>query len=273
EMLMRHKDVAFILATGGASMVKAAYSSGKPAIGVGPGNAPTFVAPDADLTHAAASIVASKSFDNGLICGSEHNLVTTAATREGLVASLAAHGAAVLAPDEVTKLTQCVVPPGEFRFRPEVVGQSAAAIAKVAGITRPHPIGLLVVPTDDAKPGNPWAHEKMAPMVSLFTVADTEAAIALAQRLLEIEGKGHTAIIHTRDRALARRYGLAMPASRILVNSPGSQGIVGHTTNLKPSFTLGCGTFGGNSTTDNVTFAHLLNVKRLAEFVAPPSSS
>lgn len=270
DLLMRHKDVAFILATGGASMVKAAYSSGKPAIGVGPGNCPVLVAADADPVHAAWAIVLSKSFDNGLICGSEHNLVVEESISDALVAALEAQGAAVLSAAEADLLASRIVAPDSFRFRPEIVGQSAATIAKHAGLARPGAIRLLIVPAEKAATGNPWAYEKMAPMLSLFTVPDADAGIALSRQLLEIEGKGHTAIVHTRDAALARRFGMAMPASRILVNSPGAQGIVGYTTNLMPSFTLGCGTFGGNSTTDNVTFRHLLNVKRMAEFVPPP---
>jgi len=267
ELLMTHKKVSFILATGGASMVKAAYSSGKPAIGVGPGNSPTLICADADIDHAASAIVMSKTFDNGLICGSEHNLVVVASVRDAFVAALEAQGAAVLTDEEAKKLTKTVVQSPQNNFRSEVVGQAAAIIAKAAGIERPYTIKLLVVPTEGVVVANPWTHEKMAPMLSLFVAQDEKEGISMCRGILEIEGIGHTAMIFTRDDQLAKQYGLAMPVSRILVNSPGIHGIVGATTGLVPSFTLGCGTFAGNSTTDNVSCNHLINVKRLAEYI------
>ena len=268
-MYMRHPGVSLILATGGASMVKAAYSSGTPAIGVGPGNTPVLIAADADLGHAAHSIVQSKSFDNGLICGSEHNLVVVEHVVEPFLAALDSAGAAILSPAETEKFIRIATDPktGHVHFR--MVGRSAQEIAAALDISRDHPIRVIVVPSDLVSPDNPLAKEKMAPVLSLFTVRDEEEGTAVCRTLLEIEGTGHTAIIHTRDANLARRFGGAVPASRILVNSPGAHGVIGYSTGLVPSLTLGCGTFGGNSTSDNVSYTHLLNIKRIAEFVPP----
>jgi acyl-CoA reductase-like NAD-dependent aldehyde dehydrogenase len=266
---MRHPGVSLILATGGASMVKAAYSSGTPAIGVGPGNAPTLIAADADLDHAGRAIVESKSFDNGLICGSEHNLVVVREVADRFRDALAAAGAAILSPEEAENFVRAGTDPKTGHIHYRTIGRSAADIAAALGITRDYPIRVIVVPCDDVSPDNPMAKEKMAPVLSFFTARDEEEGIEICRALLDIEGTGHTAIIHTRDAALARRFGAAVPASRILVNSPGAQGVIGYTTGLVPSLTLGCGTFGGNSTSDNVSYLHLLNVKRVAEFIPP----
>ncbi len=266
---MSHEQVALVLATGGAGMVRAAYSSGTPALGVGPGNAPAWIRPDADLEAAAGAVLLSKTFDHGLICGAEHNLVVDAAVRDSFIEALEAQGAAVLSPEEAERFMKVAIDPETGRLRLQAIGQAAGRMAEHAGIERDYAIRLLVVPTDDARPSNPLAGEKMAPLLSLFTVEGVDEGLALCKQLLEQEGTGHTAVIHTTDPELARRFGVAMPASRILVNSPGTQGVVGLTTGLDPSFTLGCGTFGGNSTTDNVTYRHLQNVKRLAHYVEP----
>jgi acyl-CoA reductase-like NAD-dependent aldehyde dehydrogenase len=268
-MFFEHPGVSLILATGGKSMVKAAYSAGKPAIGVGPGNAPALICSDADLGHAAGSVVASKSFDNGLICGAEHNLVVPDGIYEPFVTTLEAVGAAVLNEAEAQALIDTMIVPGKPALRRKAIGQSAADIAAWCGIERDYPIMLIVVPTRDVSEDNFFAREKMAPLLGLFRVPDEDAGQKLSRQLLELEGKGHTAIIHSKDPERIRRFAIAMPASRILANSPGSQGVVGLTTGLSPSLTLGCGTYGGTSTTDNVTFTHLTNVKRLAEFLPP----
>jgi acyl-CoA reductase-like NAD-dependent aldehyde dehydrogenase len=272
QQFMMHPGVALVLATGGAAMVAAAYSSGTPALGVGPGNAPCWIAPDADLAHAAASVVTSKSFDNGVICGAEHNLVVDTEVLASFLAELQSNGAAVLTEEEAATFLATVVAPDTNRFRGEVVGQSAATIAQFVGITRPYEIKLIVVPGVWSGEDSPMAGEKMAPILSLFTVDGDDAAIDLSRRLLGFMGGGHTAIVHSQDPARVAAFGAAMPTSRILANSPGSQGVVGATTGLVPSLTLGCGTFGGNSTTDNVTFTNLRNVKRLAQFIPPDAA-
>ena len=264
---MQHPDVALVLATGGQKMVRAAYSSGTPAIGVGPGNAPTLVCADADLPFAAGMIIFSKTFDNGVICGSENNLVVVDAIYDGFVTEAERQGAAVLSPEEAADFSALLINPDTNRIRGDVVGQPASLIAQFGGIKRPFPIRLLIVPSSDIGPDNPYAHEKLAPLLSLFRVADEEAGITACKKLLAIEGAGHTASIYTFDEPTISRFAEQIPASRILVNSPASQGITGMTTGLIPTATLGCGTYGGNSTTDNITYTHLLNVKRLARFL------
>jgi acetaldehyde dehydrogenase / alcohol dehydrogenase len=263
---MGHKKVGLVLATGGANVVKAAYSSGNPAIGVGTGNAPTLICSDADINHAAASVVTSKSFDNGLICGSEHNLVVVASIYDEFVAVLERNGAAVLAESEIHNFACEVIDPAHNVFKEAIIGQDAHKIAAQANVERDYPIRLIVVPMDTVSENNPFSHEKMAPILSLFKVADENAGFELCRELLAIDGLGHTAIIHTQDDSRAQRFGMQMPASRILVNSPGAHGVVGMTTGLIPSLTLGCGTFGHTSTTDNVTYTHMMNVKRLAYY-------
>jgi acyl-CoA reductase-like NAD-dependent aldehyde dehydrogenase len=268
EILMGHPKVSLVLATGGASMVRAAYGSGTPTIGVGPGNAPTLICADADLEHAAESVVLSKSFDNGLVCGSENNLIVVASVREAFVEALVRAGAAVLTQDEARYFTECVVVPETHQFRPEVVGQGAGPAAEFLGIKRDYPVQLIVVPVEAVAGEEAYGREKMAPILSLFTVADEQEGVALSLELLEREGKGHTAVIHTRNPDMINRFAAAMPASRIIANSPASHGVIGFCTGLLPSLTLGCGTFGGNSTTDNVSYRNLLNIKRLAHFLA-----
>jgi acyl-CoA reductase-like NAD-dependent aldehyde dehydrogenase len=265
---MSHPGVSLVLATGGAGMVKAAYRSGTPAIGVGSGNAPCYVTASADVRRAARQIVASKSFDNGLICGAEHNLVVDEVVRDALAAELEAAGAAVLVPEEAPGFLAAVVDARTNAFRPEAIGQSAQAVADATGIVRGHPIRVIVVPGTPDLAG-PMTGEKMTPILSLFVVRGEAAGFALCKRILERQGAGHTAIIHTADAEAARRFGVEMPACRVLVNSPGVHGASGLTSGLDISFTIGCGTFGGNSTTDNVTYRHLLNIKRLAEYVEP----
>ncbi len=261
---MKHPQVGLILATGGPSFVEAAYKSGKPAIGVGAGNAPVWICADADLTAAASAIVRSKTFDNGVICGSENNLVVDESVRDAFVKELEAQGATLLTPDELYRFTPQAFDLAHPAVNRAFIGKSAAFITQKTGLRRATPPRLLVVPAGMGDIRGPFGSEKLAPILSLFTVKGEDQAIALCRLILEHQGIGHTAIIHTRNEALARRFGDEIPASRILLNASGAQGCIGLGTGLTPSLTLGCGTFGGNSTTDNVTFTHLLNIKRLA---------
>ncbi|MEA2301168.1 MAG: acetaldehyde dehydrogenase / alcohol dehydrogenase [Solirubrobacteraceae bacterium] len=261
--LMRHADVGMILATGGPGMVKAAYSSGKPAIGVGAGNAPAWVAPDADVEKAAAAVMLSKGFDYGLICGSEQHLVVDASIREAMLAALQAQGAVVLDAAETAQFVAAAFT-GEGDLHMHFVGQSAATILEATGLGREGDPGLVVFQADAEEPGRAMAHERLAPVLSMFTVDGDDEAIALCRYLLDYAGAGHTANIHTEDEARIQRFAREMPASRILVNAPSAAGCCGMATGLAPSLTLGCGTFGGNSTTDNVTHENLMNIKRLA---------
>jgi acyl-CoA reductase-like NAD-dependent aldehyde dehydrogenase len=263
-MFMRHPGVSLILATGGAAMVKAAYSSGTPAIGVGSGNVPALVCADADPAAAAAAVVHSKAFDHGIICGSEDNLVVDAAVGTPFLAALEAAGAAVCSPEETGRVATHAFDPGDGHLRRKALGQSAQAIAAAAGVRRDRPVRVLVLPLAPDQVDGPLGREKLAPLLSLFWVDGPEQGLRVCRRLLANQGAGHTAVIHTGDQALQQRFAEEVPASRILVNGPATQGCIGVGTGLTPSLTLGCGTFGGNSTTDNVTYTNLLNVKRLA---------
>jgi acetaldehyde dehydrogenase/alcohol dehydrogenase len=261
--LMRHKRIGLVLATGGPELVRAAYSSGNPAIGVGSGNSPTLIAPDADLLSAAQMIVESKSFDNGLICGSEHNLIVHARVFAEFTAGLEAAGAAVLRADEIRRLQEFIAKkPG--RILPErILGQAASSIAELLFIERPYPIRLLVVPIEAIS--DDWlCREKLAPITSLLSVGSMDEAFGFAKELLALDGQGHTAVIHTQDEALARDFALQMPVSRILLNSAAVLGIFGLTTGLEPSLVLACGSHGNALTTENITARNLINRKRMA---------
>ncbi|HYN17956.1 MAG TPA: aldehyde dehydrogenase family protein, partial [Actinomycetes bacterium] len=262
-MFMRHPGVSLILATGGTAMVRAAYSSGTPAIGVGSGNVPALVCADADLAAAAAAVVESKAFDHGIICGSEDNLVVDAAVGAPFRAALERAGAAVCSEEETARVAAQAFDPGGH-LRRDALGQPARAIAVAAAVRRDGPIRVLVLPLALDQVDGPLGREKLAPLLSLFSVDGTEQGLEVCKRLLANQGAGHTAVIHTGDQALQLRFAEEVPASRILVNGPASHGCIGVGNGLTPSLTLGCGTFGGNSTTDNVTYTNLLNVKRLA---------
>jgi acyl-CoA reductase-like NAD-dependent aldehyde dehydrogenase len=264
--LMSDEHIGVVLATGGRAMVQAAYRSGRPAIGVGPGNAPVLIGADADLRHVAHSVVISKSFDNGLICGAENHLVVHSAVRAQLLDELMRHRVAVLTQSERARLHEVVVNVDTLRFTPAFAGRDAATLASLARIERPYRIALLVVPVQSVADAGYLAFEKLAPVMSLFTVADMDEGMTVCRALLEIDGAGHTAVVHTRNGRLIDRFAAGIPASRILVNSPATQGLMGLTTGLTPSLTLGCGTWGGTSTTNSVTYRDLLNIKRVAYY-------
>ncbi|MFQ3229107.1 aldehyde dehydrogenase family protein [Reinekea sp.] len=262
QLLMRHKDMSFILATGGESVVQESYRSGTPSIGVGKGNAPVWVREDANLETAANMIVNSKAFDNGVVCGSENNIIVSRAVSKLFTENMVKYNAAVLTPEEEHLLiAHCFDTKGIQRIW---LGKSAAAIAEHAGICRTYPIELLVCPVAKDDYSNLLLCEKLAPTVSLIEVVNDEEALALAQKILENEGRGHTAIIHSNDRQAIETFTLAVDVSRVLVNSPGTQGCIGACNGLQLSWTLGCGTGGGGSTSDNVGYEHLMNKKRLA---------
>jgi len=262
--LMRHPGVAMILATGGTAVVTAAYSSGTPAIGVGPGNAPAWICADADLQAAAQMVVASKAFDHGIICGSENNLVVDQSVRGPFTVALRAAGAAVLSPADCDRLARAAFDARDGRLRRAVLGQPATAIATQAGIAVPAGTRLLVVPLPRQAVPGPYGREKLAPILSLFTADSPDDGISLCRQILGNGGRGHTAIIHTRSQQLPLAFARQMPVSRILVNGPGAHGCIGLGNALTPSLTLGCGTDGRTSTTDNITYTHLVNIKRVA---------
>jgi acetaldehyde dehydrogenase / alcohol dehydrogenase len=261
--LMRHPGVSMILATGGTAMVQAAYSSGTPAIGVGPGNAPAWVCADADVEAAARIVVASKAFDHGIICGSENNLVADRSVRDSFIGALRRAGAAVLNAADCDRVAR-VAFDRDGRLRRSVLGQAATAIAAEAGIEVPAGTRLLIAPVPRQAVPGPYGREKLAPLLSLFTADGADDGIGLCRQILGNGGRGHTAIIHTRSERLQVSFARQMPVSRVLVNGPGAHGCIGLGNGLTPSLTLGCGTYGRTSTTDNVTYTNLVNIKRIA---------
>jgi len=270
--LMRHPGVSMILATGGTAMVKAAYSSGTPAIGVGPGNAPAWVCADADVEAAARIVVASKAFDHGIICGSENNLVVDRSVRDAFIGALRRAGAAVLSAAECDRVARAAFDDRDGRLRRSLLGQAASAIAAEAGVEVPAGTRLLIAPVPCQAVRGPYGREKLAPLLSLFTAEGEDDGIRLCLQILGNGGRGHTAIIHTRSQRLQSSFARQMPVSRVLVNGPDAQGCIGLGNGLTPSLTLGCGTYGRTSTTDNVTYTNLVNIKRVAHPLAGPGA-
>jgi len=263
---MRHDDVGLILATGGPGMVKAAYSAGKPAIGVGAGNAPCWVSSKGDVGLAARMVINSKTFDNGLICGAEQHLVVEESVAEQFVEALRREKALVLDDAQTAQFVrEAFTPTGDLKLY--FTGQLAERIAGAAGLEGAEGATLVVFRAESESPEAALAHERLAPVLSMFVVRDADHAIELCSWLLRQAGAGHTAVIHSDDEDEIARFAAEMPASRVLVNVPAAQGCSGIMTGLKPSLTLGCGTFGGNSTTDNVSYENVRNVKRVARAV------
>jgi acetaldehyde dehydrogenase/alcohol dehydrogenase len=267
EHLMRHKDVDLILATGGPGMVKAAYASGKPAIGVGAGNTPALIDETADLEMAVSSILLSKTFDNGMICASEQSVVVTEAVYEKVKDEFVLRGARVLKAPERAKLAAFLVKDGKLNAA--VVGQSAAAIARMAGFVVPDETKVLIAETERVAVDEPLAYEKLSPILALYKVKDFAAGLDKAEALVAFGGLGHTSVLYTalgnEERIAA--FGGRMKTGRILINQPSSHGAIGDLYNfrLEPSLTLGCGSWGGNSVSENVGPKHLLNLKTTAE--------
>lgn len=263
QQLMKHPDVNLILATGGSALVKAAYSSGKPAYGVGPGNVPVYIERSAKIEKAVKDIIDSKSFDYGTICATEQAIVVDRNILELVNRELKKNGAYILS-DEEKLIMGKVVSPIPGKVNPKIVGKSPQVIAKLAGITLPE--GTRVIVGMETKVGKeiPFSLEKLSPVFAMYVASDLNHAKELCLSLLNLGGRGHSLSIHTETDAIAREFAMDMPVSRILVNTMSSVGAVGGTTGLMPSMTLGCGTFGGNITSDNVTAKHLLNIKRMA---------
>lgn len=263
QELMKHKDIHLILATGGGALVRAAYSSGKPAYGVGPGNVPVYIEKSARVDKAVGQIVDSKSFDYGTICATEQALVVDQAIQDQVKKALEKNGAYLLNDEEKKKMEKTISPvPG--KVNPKIVGKSPQVIAELAGISIPEGTRILVGMEDRVGKDVPFSLEKLSPVFAFYTVRDTDHAKEVCLDLLNLGGRGHSLSIHTQDDRIAREFSIEMPVSRILVNTMSSIGAVGGTTGLKPSLTLGCGTFGGNITSDNISAHHLLNIKRMA---------
>ncbi|MFJ8258176.1 acetaldehyde dehydrogenase (acetylating) [Peribacillus asahii] len=261
--LMKHRDVNLILATGGGALVRAAYSSGKPAYGVGPGNVPVYIEKTANVPQAIKMIVDSKTFDNGTICATEQAIVVDRNVKQMAVRELKNQGSYFLNEEEKAVMEKVISPvPG--KLNPDIVGQSAIKIAEMAGISVPSDTRVLIAEETLIGKDIPFSIEKLSPIFPLYTADNYEEAKELCLRLLNLGGRGHSLSLHTNDDSVAKEFALEMPVSRLMVNTLSSIGAVGATTGLMPSFTLGCGSFGGNITSDNVTARHLINIKRMA---------
>src|SRR5712692_7249667 len=260
QELMRHREVGVILATGGTGLVRQAYSSGKPAYGVGPGNVPAYIERTADVRKA----IAGKTFDYGTICSSEQAIVAEEAVREQALEECRRQGAYFLSPEEIRKLNPLVIQPGTHTPNPKIVGRPATVIAEKAGIQVPAATRVLIARLDDVGREHPLSGEKLSPILAFYSVANLAAAIELCTRLLEHGGMGHTIAIHSQNEAAVREFGQAVPAFRVCVNTSAVHGSIGYSTNLFPAMTLGCGALGGNITSDNIGPHHLMNIKRIA---------
>ena len=261
--IMRHRRTGIILSTGGLGIVRAAYSSGKPALGVGPGNVPVLLERSADVKDAVRMVVDGKSFDYGTVCSSEQSLVVEEPLGEQVVAELKANHAHLCDAAQSAALAKLLITP-DFRVNPQCVGQPPARIATLAGFSVPPGTSILVARLDGVGKEHPLSAEKLSPVLSLYTVKDFATGLDLCDKLLHFGGLGHTCVIYSNDDARIREFGLRMPAMRVLVNTPSPQGSVGITTNVFPSMTLGCGAMAGNVTSDNVGPMHLINLKRVA---------
>ncbi|PIE55376.1 MAG: acetaldehyde dehydrogenase (acetylating) [Dethiosulfovibrio peptidovorans] len=261
--LMRHRDISMILATGGAEMVHAAYSSGTPALGVGPGNSPAFIERTADIPTAVRRIIESKTFDYSTICASEQSVVVDEPIRSSVEAEFRKQGGYFLSPEEAAKVASVILSPsGTMNAR--TVGRSPQVIAELAGIYVPSEIRVLLAPQEGVGNDYPFSHEKLCPILAFYWADGWERCCERCIELLEFEGAGHSLAIHTADESIVREFGLRKPVSRLIVNAGSSLAAVGATTNLLPSLTLGCGAAGHNATSDNVGPMHLLNIRRVA---------
>ena len=268
NMLMTHPLVDTILATGGPGMVKAAYSSGKPALGVGAGNTPAVIDETADVEMAVSYILMSKTFDNGMICASEQSVIAVKDVYEQVKKEFVYRGAHLLNAEENEKLGKIILTE-KMTVNPAIVGQPAAVIAKLAGFEVPPHAKILLSEQSSTDIKNPFAHEKLSPILSLYKAEDFDQATEIAMELVHLGGMGHTSVLYTDSRSQERidRFATKLPTGRLLVNSPSSQGGIGDLFNFKlePSLTLGCGSWGGNSVSENVGVKHLLNYKTVAE--------
>lgn len=262
--LMSHPNTALILATGGGAMVKSAYSSGTPAIGVGAGNGPAFIDESADVKAAVKRILDSKTFDNGTICASEQSIIVTRAMEARVVEELKAQGAWILDEKQSKQLGGFILR-ANGTMNPMIVGKSVEQIARYAGLAGvPEHARVLVGRESKVGEGAPYSREKLAPILGLFVEETVEDVLNRSIEILYMEGAGHTFSMHAQDEALVRRFALRIPASRFLVNTPGALGGIGATTGLFPALTLGCGAVGGSSSSNNIGPLDVINVKRVA---------
>ncbi|MBP3911614.1 MAG: aldehyde dehydrogenase family protein, partial [Niameybacter sp.] len=264
--LMNHPKVAMILATGGSAMVRSAYSAGKPALGVGPGNVPAFIEKTANLEQSLTDLMLSKAFDNGMICASEQAAIIEAPIYDKAVAFMKKFGCYFATKEEIKKLEPIVINPEKQMVNPDIVGKYPYEIAALAGITIPKETKVLCCEIDGVGEAYPLSREKLSPVLAVVKAKDVEDGISKAEAMVELGGLGHTAVIHSTNEKLVEEYGERLKACRIIVNSPSAFGGIGDVYNsMMPSLTLGCGSYGRNSTSSNVTAMNLINKKRVAK--------
>ncbi len=271
QELMKHRDVAVILATGGMGLVRAAYSAGKPAYGVGPGNAPAFIERTADVKKAVRDIVTGKTFDNGVLCSSENSVVVDEPIADAVKREFEAQGGYFMSKAEMDALARVLISTQRLP-NPALVGKAATIIAHKCGITVPAETRVLIAPLDGVGRDYPLSIEKLCPVLSYYIVSDWREGCERCKQILRYGGMGHTMSIHSQNDAVILEFGLKKPAFRIIVNSPTTHGSIGLTTGLDPAMTLGCGGYGGNITSDNISPRHLLNIKRLAYEISPAAN-
>ena len=266
QTLMNHPGVATVLATGGAGMVKSAYSTGKPALGVGPGNVPSYIEKTAKIKRAVNDLILSKTFDNGMIWASEQAVIVDKEVYDEVKAEFAAHNVYFVKPNEISKLEAVVMNEAKTAVNPKIVGHHAREIAAWAGIEVPSDTKMLIVELEGVGPDYPLSREKLSPVLAMVKANSTEHGFELCEGMLNLGGLGHTAVIHTEDEDLQVKFGLRMKACRILVNNPSAVGGIGDIYNeMIPSLTLGCGSYGKNSVSRNVSAVNLINVKTIAK--------
>jgi len=268
QELMKARETAVILATGGMGLVRAAYSAGKPAYGVGPGNAPAYIEQSADVTKAVRDIVTGKTFDYGVLCSSENSVVVDAPLVEEVKRQFVANGGYFMSAAEIDAVGRVLVSPQRLP-NPALVGRPATYIAQQAGISVPSHTRVLLAELKGVGRDYPLSIEKLCPVLSFYVVSDWREGCERCKQILRYGGMGHTMSIHSRNDDVILQFGLKKPAYRIVVNSPTTHGSIGLTTGLDPSMTLGCGGYGGNITSDNISPKHLLNIKRVAYEITP----
>ncbi len=263
QELMACPQVKLLLATGGGAMVKAAYSAGKPAIGVGAGNGPAYIHHSADIAQAVAHIVHSKTFDNGVICASEQSVIVEKDLESAVMREMEKQGCFFVSPEDGRVLAKTIFGP-KGTMNPKTVGKTALEIAKLAGISVPPTTKILVAKETGVGGDYPYSLEKLCPVLGFYVEENQEAVLAKTCQILHHEGKGHTFTIHCNDVSVVEKFALKVPVSRILVNTPAALGGIGSSTNLFPSLTLGCGAVGGSSSSNNIGPLDLINIKRVA---------
>lgn len=266
QQLMTHPGVSLILATGGAGMVKSAYSSGKPALGVGPGNVPCYIEKTANIKRAVNDLILSKTFDNGMICASEQAVIIDKEIYDQVKKEMIDNRCYFLNEEEKKKVEKLVINEDKCAVNPDIVGKPAYEIAKMAGVDVPKDTKMLVAELKGVGPQYPLSREKLSPVLACYKVNSTEEGLKRCEEMLAFGGLGHSAVIHSDDQDVITEFGKRMKAGRIIVNAPSSQGAIGDIYNAYiPSLTLGCGTFGGNSVSTNVGAIHLINIKKMAK--------